>query len=241
MPVRASITIKDPRVVARYQAAKKVFDDPTRLHQRIALQVVNGSPGVTALRAHIRSAAQSRHKTADRLGAKRTGYLERAAQNIEAKGDAKAAQIIINNSSGIFSRINGPVTIKPVRTKWLWIPVHRISYGKSPLNFPNRLRIVIKNDKVGFAFLRKTPKSDAPRAALDTKPKKVKARKARKASQAKAEQDPETPLLFVLKKQVTLPQDRGLMLSDNELAQHMHHAVTDELEAERQRIVNLLG
>ena len=80
------------------------------------------------VRAHLRSYASSHHKTADRLGAQRTGHLEKAAATMQHTSSPDSASVTIN-SPGI-KRVWGAVTIRPVKAKALTIPIHWLAYGK---------------------------------------------------------------------------------------------------------------
>ena len=80
---------------------------------------------------HLATMSGSRHKTADRLGAKHTNFLEYAAgRTILAGADEKSATIVVQNTPGL-SRAFGDVTVTPTGgRKWLTIPLHRMAYGK---------------------------------------------------------------------------------------------------------------
>ena len=58
------------------------LSDFTEFHEFLALDLAEYA------RVHIRGAAATRHKTADRLGSAQTGYLAKAAETVEADSDA---------------------------------------------------------------------------------------------------------------------------------------------------------
>ena len=91
--------------------------DPTDFHRVLALDLSE------AVRRHVREAAKTRHKTADRLGAPRSGYLARAAETVEASGDKEGVELKI--AGAIFKRVNGPVVVRPLKKQYLTIPIHR--------------------------------------------------------------------------------------------------------------------
>jgi len=80
-------------------------------------------------REHVLAVAPSRHATADRLGARRTGHLERASQLIEARGATNGVDITFPRSTGL-QRAFGPITITPRNSRYLTLPVHPLAYGR---------------------------------------------------------------------------------------------------------------
>lgn len=79
-------------------------------------------------RAHIRQYSKSHHKTADKLGAMRTGHLEHAAESVEVTHTADAATVAVR-SPGI-TRAFRSLVIRPVSASALTIPIHALAYGK---------------------------------------------------------------------------------------------------------------
>lgn len=78
--------------------------------------------------AHVRKASRTRHKTANRLGARPTGHIEAAARSVmpETKGN----EIAVTIDSPGFKRVDGPLTIRARNTPNLTIPVHAVAYGR---------------------------------------------------------------------------------------------------------------
>lgn len=99
------------------------LEDRKELHQYI------GMDAESLTRDHVRQAAGSRHTTAERLGARPTGYLERAEQGIESAGDSQAAVVSLTGDVDIFSRAFGEVEVRG-HGKKLTIPAHADAYGK---------------------------------------------------------------------------------------------------------------
>lgn len=77
-----------------------------------------------------------RHRTAERLGATPTGFRAKNARAIQPDWDIDAAIIRIPRSTGL-ARAFGDVVIEPKSgRKYLTIPDHAETYGKSVRDFP---------------------------------------------------------------------------------------------------------
>jgi hypothetical protein len=101
-----------------------ITGDRTLLHDYVSRR------SAETARRHIRTIAPGRHWTADNLGAKRTGFLERAAGSIEPAADANAAYIEFPRSFGL-QRAFGQIVIVPKRGgKYLTIPATAEAYGR---------------------------------------------------------------------------------------------------------------
>lgn len=104
---------------------------------------------------HLARASVDRHKTADRLGAKHTGFLEfantrgmRGGSNFKGDGPKpftkvegvteEGVSVVIGNTPGL-RRAFGPLTITPKRAKALTIPIDKDSYGVRARDFPRKL------------------------------------------------------------------------------------------------------
>jgi hypothetical protein len=95
--------------------------DPSELYRRIAARAEN------LTRDYLRAIAQESHKTATSLGAKPTGHLERAAENVTSRSDAESATVGVT-SAGI-TRAFRALLIEPKGSGWLTIPMHKLAYG----------------------------------------------------------------------------------------------------------------
>jgi hypothetical protein len=120
----------------------KALKDRRPLHEQITRRAV------TETRRHIRQAAATRHTTAQALGAQPTNYLAKRAAAVSGIVDASGGRVRI--AGAIFKRVQGPVTIVPVRAKLLTIPTHKSSYGKRAADFPD---LFFRRSKKGFSFL----------------------------------------------------------------------------------------
>lgn len=104
------------------------------LHQDIATR------GENLVRDYLTGLAQTRHATADKLGATPTGHLERAAESVTSTSDSAGVSITVT-SPGI-TRAFGSITILPgAGKKYLTIPATAEAYGKRAGAF-NDLRFV---------------------------------------------------------------------------------------------------
>jgi hypothetical protein len=146
-------------------------------------------------RAHIITAAQTRHTTATRLGATPTQYLLSKASSVEAIGSP--GRVLLSVSGAIFKRTFQPVTVSAVNAKMLTIPVAAESYGKRAGEF-GKLFVYQSKGGSGPAFL----------AQKDGKTMKF---------------------LFLLKRSVVLPQDRGLLPSEEDLFRTVEQTADDQL------------
>ncbi len=115
------------------------LEDPTGLHAEIAAEAE------ALTRDYIRSIAPSRHKTAESLGAKPTGYLERAAEGVTSRGESDAAVVALGGDVAGFARAFGDVTITPKKSKYLTIPAKAAAYGKRAGEIDDLDLIVFKN------------------------------------------------------------------------------------------------
>lgn len=120
-----------------------------RLKDRSGLHAALASDAAARTRRWIREAAQTRHVTAQALGATPTGYLGKRAREVEARHDAKNADVVIKGA--IFARVFRDVLVLPRRAKMLTIPVHKDAYGKRARDFQNL--ILRRSKKTGAYFL----------------------------------------------------------------------------------------
>jgi hypothetical protein len=121
------------------------LEDTTDLHRSIA------GEAESLTREHIVKIAPSRHKTAERLGAKPTGYYERVADGVTSRGDAEVAVVSLGGDAGGFARAFGDVTIVPRKAKNLAIPAKAAAYGKRPGEIAD-LELLFMGRKAGGGF-----------------------------------------------------------------------------------------
>lgn len=163
---------------------------------------------------HISRASVDRHKTADRLGAPRSGFLEFASGRVRSEGkftheDGKrgfiepsdatesSVDIVIGNTPGL-SRAFHDLVITPKKAKALTIPINAVSYAKS----------VKKVKAEGYKIHREGRVLKGDRGGGETIP------------------------LYVLCGRVTVPQDRGLLPSEERFATWAARAAMRFMETE---------
>ena len=218
MSAGVKLTIQGGDVLAgRLSRLRADIDDHVGINTAIASTLVHGGSfrgrTLRGVSEHITLAATSRHKTADRFGATRTGYLEQAAQSIQINATADSAGFTIVNSAEIFSRTFGTVQVTIDKRKWLTMPADARGYGKSPLNFPGQLDFIeLKPGVLACWVMRKTPKADGViKTTKADKPEKVK----RPAKTTEIEE--KLDVVFWGRKKTLLPKDRGLLPTDDEI------------------------
>ncbi len=169
-----------------------------KMMRRIAIRVREG------VSDHIGRASVSRHKCADRLGARYSKFLEFAPARgqirsessyagpnkpyIEAKNITNESAIIeIGNTPGL-RRAFGAITISPKKARALTIPVDKMSYARSVSELKNE----------GIKIFR--PNGTNILATTHGTSKKARLRP-----------------LYALVKSVTIPQDEGLLPKKEEI------------------------
>lgn len=153
-------------------------------------------------RAHIAKAAQSRHKTADKLGATPTNYLLKKAASVEAVGSP--GKILLSVSGEIFKRTFQPVKVSAVAAKMLTIPWAKEAYGKRAREFDGLFVYQSKGGK-GPSFLAKRVNG-------------------------------KMQFLFLLKRTVVLPQDRGLLPSEEDIFKTVETSAEAHLDTMIQKL-----
>lgn len=152
------------------------------------------------IQGHFRQYALTHHASADRLGAKHTKHMERAARDMSH--EANADRGLIHLSMAGIGRAFHDVTIRPVNVRWLTIPVARDSYGKRARDFEGR-GIFVFRSKNGNMFLART-----------------------KGRRKNRRLEP----LFLLKKEVHQKQDATMLPRESEIRRTGRTAIRQELE-----------
>lgn len=167
---------------------------------------------------HIAQASVTRHRTADRLGAPHSRFLEFAPGRVRSVGkfvnedgtrgfieprDAteSSVDIVIGNTPGL-SRAFHDLVITPKKAKALTIPINAVSYAKS----------VKKVKAEGYSIHREGRILKGDKGGGDTIP------------------------LYVLCGRVTVPQDRGLLPLEEEIAKWAAKSASKFMRAESMRI-----
>ena len=158
-----------------------------------------GGLAVANTQKHIGKMNQSRHKTADRLGAGRSGYFENARGRVRLKeAGVDKAVIVIENTPGL-SRAYHDLHITPKRAKWLTIPIHRDAYNNRVADLsgmghkifrPGKARILAETTTLTESYTDRN---------------------------GKTRKRPKLRPLYALVKSVTVPQDKGLLPQPKEI------------------------
>jgi hypothetical protein len=124
MSLEIKITLEGDEQVARdLQAFRNALTRRGPMHARMAV----AAKEVT--QAHLRS--DRSHNTASRLGAKPTGFRNKAAAKVEAQSDETEARVVMPANTGL-GRAFRTVVIRPGSgRKYLTIPAHQRTYGRS--------------------------------------------------------------------------------------------------------------
>ncbi len=153
-------------------------------------------------REHIAQAAQSRHKTAEKLGANPSQYLLNKAASVEAIG--APGRVLLSVSGEIFKRTFQPVTVTASAAKMLTIPWTAEAYGKRAGEF-GKLFVYVSKHGDGAAFLAR-----------------------REGGTMK--------FLFLLKRSVVLPQDRGLLPSEEDFFKTTEQTADEQLTLMKRKL-----
>ena len=156
----------------------------------------------TRVQRHVLRAAANRHRTATRLGATSTGHISEGAANIRMEKDGGKAVVTVP-IPGI-TRAFGDLHVRPKDAKALTIPINAVAYGMRAPELADR----------GWSLFT-LPAKQGPGAGI------LFGRKAGAKSAV---------ALYLLRESADIPQDRGLMPSDEEMGDALAYGVEKELE-----------
>ena len=154
---------------------------------------------------HVSAASSSRHRTASRLGAMPTGHLSEGAANIRMEKEGSRAVVVVP-IPGI-TRAFGDLHIRPTNKKALTIPINAAAYG---------VRAPELEDSGWHLFT--LPSWQGPGAGILF---------------GRRDGMPSTVALYLLRTSADIPQDRGLMPSDEEMGEALAYGVKMAIEMER--------
>jgi len=157
------------------------------------------------VRDHVERAAATRHSTASRLGATPKGHLSEGAAKIhmEKEGGRAVVTVPIPGITRAFHALH----IRPRTSKPLTIPINAVAYGMRAPELAER----------GWSLF-SLPAKEGPGAGI------LFGRKAGARS---------TVALYLLRESADVPQDRGLMPSDEEMGEALAIGVRDAIERDR--------
>lgn len=115
----------------------ETIQDKAGLHERIAADALMFVKELGA------SKSEGEHRTADRLGGKRTGHLERAFRGIEAENDESSARLLVPGASRLRAAF-GAYTLTPKNSKYLTLPISAEAYGRRAGEFEDLFPITSK-------------------------------------------------------------------------------------------------
>lgn len=187
----------------------KIISQETR---REILQSV-GADIHKEVQRHIGSMNRSRHKTADRLGAGRSGYYEDARGRVVLREvTAERATVVIENTPGL-SRAYHDLNIQPVRARWLTIPIHRDAYNKRVADLRG----------MGHKIFRPGKARILAEITTRTETYTDKSGKTRKRKKLRP--------LYALVKSVRVPQDKGLLPQEKQIRQWAVESAENVIDA----------
>jgi len=137
-----NIQTSHTRLQTLLNRAKQMLSDDRREVHGMGAQYLTD-----LVRAHLASCAQTHHGTAQRLGAKPTGHLEKAARRTSPFHDGAGFGALVE-SPGI-TRARGELTITPQKKQWLTIPLHALAYGKRVSEVRENMPVFRPNKKGG--------------------------------------------------------------------------------------------
>lgn len=130
--------------------------DEAALKRRLAIATpgtmreLNRAIGLKVLgrvRDFLADMSLTRHRTADRLGAPHTRFYEDApGRTVLRRADESGAVVAIENTPGM-SRAYHDLHIRPVRRRWLTVPIHRIAYAKTVRELRQEGRVLFRLGK----------------------------------------------------------------------------------------------
>ena len=192
--VRYGFSVNLPEVIAR--AIGRLTDSAKR-HNLFSAAAAGAH---NLIQRHItEKAAPTHHKTADDLGATRSGHLEKGADAVTPHSTSDYAEVIIP-IPGI-SRAFRDLTVTPKSWDYLTIPADAVSYGRRA----SEVRAL------GFSIFR-PPAKGAKLVSKD--PRKFSGYK----NILMGSRDGEVKTLYSLAKSAHLHQDRGLLPDDEEIS-----------------------
>lgn len=123
--INVNLTAEETSVLGELQ--RGLSGDRTELHSFMA-------PPIEARTVSwLQGLGGTRHATANALGATPTGFLTSAAGTVQARGTADGVELAMQ-SAGL-SRAFRDYDLRPVRAKYLTIPVRAEAYGKRAREF----------------------------------------------------------------------------------------------------------
>lgn len=133
-----------------------------RMEDRATLHAEMAGTAEKFLKTEGFKKAATEHRTADALGAKRTGHLEEEYNKIEGTSNAGAASVWIPRSGRLRAAF-GAYTVRPgPGKKYLTIPITAEAYGKRAREIPDLDFIFLKETNTALLVKRNGDKTYKP-------------------------------------------------------------------------------
>lgn len=129
----ATVQITRDTATPAIRAARAAFTPAARA----ALHRAAEQPLLALVKRHLAALAQSRHASAQSLGATPTGILGEAARRSYSSSDETAARVAVPSAAVTRTFRDVTITPRPPR-RALAIPLHRWAYGVSPRDWDRR-------------------------------------------------------------------------------------------------------
>jgi hypothetical protein len=158
----------DGSAAANYlQRVKNGLADPRPFNETLAVDVKDFTAD------YLKTTAGTRHATAERLGAKPTEHLSRAAGRIETLSGVMFAEIRIPAATGLRRAFQDFDVVPKAGKKYLTIPVSAEAYGRRAKEFPDLVFMIVgpkkrpvlarkAGNKLGEIFYVLVPKAHIP-------------------------------------------------------------------------------
>lgn len=130
MSIGLTIEVKSAELEARLQKFMAGLSDRTELHEGI------GARATELTRNHLVAIAQSRHATAERLGASPTGFWGQGVEKTTFTADEKGATVSIRQP-GVGRAFHDVTTEPGAGKKYLTLPAIAEAYGKVARSVPD--------------------------------------------------------------------------------------------------------
>jgi len=124
MRLQLDIEVDGTAAAGVLQRVRKGLERRGPLHKRM------GADAEALTHAYLVRIGRTRHATAQRLGAKPTGFYANAAGRVESTGDDDSAAVVIPSDTGLRRAFMDFNLVPRNGSKYLTIPDHPLTYGK---------------------------------------------------------------------------------------------------------------
>lgn len=142
-----SYELKDSATPA-LKALEGRLSDRTELHRHVAAAAEHTT------REHMVTIDPSMHTTRSRLGvpiSSPPSYWQSRINAVESRADSNAATVSLGSEAEIFSRVDGPVLVRPRVGKYLTIPATAAAYGRRAREIAGLFAVTFKSGSKALA------------------------------------------------------------------------------------------